>query len=137
MQHDTASLFQTALTMNSGEVIVVPCRDFREMEAIRSSFYRERRTLKKLSSDLAAEIGIHRRIEDGTHAVVLSKLTMKVPRAYLVTKDGTVTELERDKTDQVERIAELMLQDGCSAEEIYEYRKSQRIFSDLDEEEEE
>ena len=137
MQHDTASLFQTALVMNSGEVIVVPCRDYREMEAIRSSFYRERRVLKKISSDLAAEIGIHRRVEHGTHAVVLSKLAMRVSRAYLVTKDGTVTEIEREKTSEAERIAELMLEDGCSAEEVYEYRKSQGEFFDLDEGEEE
>jgi len=137
MQHDTASLFQTALTMNTEDTIVVPCRDYREMESIRRAFYRELKLLKKLSSDLAAEIGIHRRIESGTHAVVLSKLKTQVARAYLVTKDGRVTEISRSKTDETERIAELMEQDGYSTEEVNEYKKSQGIFSDLDEEEEE
>jgi len=135
MQHDIASLFQAALVMESEHTIVIPCRDYKEMESIRAGFYRERNTLKKLSSDLAAEIGIHRRVESGTYAVVLAKLKTQVSRAYLVTREGEVTEIKRTETDEAKRIEDLMLQDGYTTEEIDEYKKSTGEFFGLEEEE--
>ena len=137
MQHDVVDLFQAALDLESGDVIVVPCRDYKEMEQIRGAFYRELKRLRYLSKELAAEMGIHRKVENNIYAVVLSKLKTKVARAFIVTSIGKVKELAKVERKEAKRIEQLMLEDGYSPDQIDEYKKSQVDFSMSDFEEEE
>ena len=137
MQHDVVDLFQAALELDSGDVIVIPCRGFKEMEAIRTAFYRELTKLRHLSKDLAAEIGVHRKIADDTYSVVLSKMKTEVSRAFIITSIGKVKEIDKVKVKEAKRLEQLMIEDGYSQNQIDEHKKSQVDFSLPEDEEEE
>ena len=125
MQHDLTDLFQKTFELTPGDVIVIPCRDFSEMEAIRRSLYREMAKLRKMSKELANEIGIHRRNEEGSYAVALTRRKTSVTRAFVVSKKGGVSEIpHKAESEEVKRIEQLMLKDGYSIEDIKEYKQS-------------
>ena len=125
MQHNISDIFHQAFDLPPGDTIVIPCRDFKEMEQVRGAFYRELEKLRRLSPELSGLIAIHRRQKKGHYAVVISRRPDKLDIAFIVSKDGKVVELENRKAveEEKERVEKLMAEDGYSPEQIKEYKR--------------
>jgi len=127
MQHNPEELFQLALQMKDDETIVIPCRDYKEMEVIRVRLYAELRKLRDMSKELAAEVKITRTTRNKANAIVLAKRPLKIQDAFLVRGDGSVEVIiPGGKRDELERRKELMGEDGLSPEEIEEILRKEK-----------
>jgi hypothetical protein len=124
-KYDLKEVFQSAFDLKPEDSIVIPCRDFRETERIRNALYREVSKLRKISSDLADEIRIKRVINGSNYAIILSRVPGRVNTAFLITGDGKIQEVSKDKDRELDRIEKLMREDGYSEEEIKDYKASE------------
>jgi len=115
--HKPEDLFQRALDLTPGDLIIIPCLNYKHMEAVRQSLYRQKWRLISIDPALAHKVIITRRVDKDSHQVTLSQL-MPVPDAYILYKDGTMETLMPDATGELERMTKLMVKDGCSQEEI-------------------
>ncbi len=127
MQHNPEELFQLALQMADDETIVIPCRDYKEMEVIRTRLYKELRKLRDISRELASEVTITRTTKNNSCVIVLAKRPLRINDAFLVRGDGSVEVIiPGKKRDEEMRIRELMAEDGMSPEEIDEELRKEK-----------
>lgn len=114
-------VLQHAMALGEGEVINIPCRDLSELERIRISLYRHRRQLATTLPQLADNIKIS--MSKATLSLVVC-LETDIPAIQIINKEGKVVKEITDKgklSQEQERIAAAMREDGKSEDEIKEY----------------
>jgi len=132
-KYGTKDLIERTFDMPPEDSIIIPTKDFRATERLRNALYREVNRLRNLSPELADEIRISRQVKGNVHSVILSRFVNEVPAAFYVKGDGTISQLDMEKSAEVLRVEKLMREDGVSEVDIEEYLKTLEEVKEEDE----
>jgi hypothetical protein len=125
IKYDLKDLFQAAFDLEPEDSIVIPCKDFREVERVRVALYRELNKLRRISTEIADEIRVSRINKGSNYAVALTRVPGVVTSAFLITGNGKIREVTKGKDKELERIEQLMKDDGYTREEIEAYKANE------------
>lgn len=115
-------VIERVLTLSEGEVIKVPCRDAAEMNRVRVSLYRQKSKMVQAFPELGECLKIQQSAEEC--AVIVTR-EVDIPKIIIVKADGSeevIDDFGGESTQvEINRITDLMREDGKSEQEIQEY----------------
>lgn len=130
MSNPYQEILEKALELDLGDTIIIQCSSVQEADSNRVSLNRTKKALIEFNKDFS-NIRITRRCTTKTKTFEVHLFKVKPLDSVILKKENGESEcisFSKDQDDTMERIYNMMREDGCSEEEIIAYRKVQENY---------